>query len=688
MPTLEDHLKIYHPNKLKDLLDKYRHPNTQKLADGGTILTPEELVNASEMHSEPQDFIKRYLDKNNTARPDLDQSLLDQELANELKTSKQQKMPTANSEPYYPEGTKRPWELEAEKEAFKTKNAVSRNPIGEVKSGTLIGSPTTTEGVPIGKSYIPNSDVAIRPSTSIANNTEVPILSKAQTLLNGLGTGGMNAAGMGLGMGALQEGLKDPESATSKLKQLYDIPDDNFLKLQGISTNNNIKLPSNKNSALIGDQVPGAIRGPYDPNEKQSDEPPIQETLASAELPDNFDIEESPSSIQEPSQAKKILDAFKLIQDSHGEGLRSAQDVSNKNQLYANLSKAANQFSAGAIGGHGVAPAKYDNSTLEDLLKSSQTPIQQYEQQVTNEKYDVNSEYSNALKQALTPMFEKAGISKEQLQNMNGASLEKVAPWITQQVKAEEMKKWNLQLANIRKENQEDLREKTQAGRALTQAGKMIQTSGGNTGTQLRNRIAQSGNIFSTLGIDADVTKEEINQIPLEKLDKAKKLQVVESAIELNKMLSGSGVPAASTLDKLLLKSGKNSATDVVDWMQNTQTPREQGQYLKDILNIATNSRDTAKKQLTGFNQDLLPSLALVKKHYPGDYQNLIKTNRLMDVDEYQQALEEDKKTKEANKIASKILSPDKLSAYATQHSMSEDEALKWLTSQGYTLGK
>lgn len=186
-----------------------------------------------------------------------------------------------------------------------------------------------------------------------------------------------------------------------------------------------------------------------------------------------------------------------------------------------------------------------------------------------------------------------------------------------------------------------EARERLMADSQLNQASKQIQTSGGTRGNDIRAGLENTARIFSTLGVDPNknFTLEDAKKIKPETLDKATKMQVVESAVELNRLLAGRGVPAASTLQKLIPDNVDIRVADLQQKLTSKPTEAEQGAYLKQIIEIAARMRDYLKLQNLQLNQQLIPGFSLIKKYNPEGYKDLLTVHNLMDIDEYKDYL-------------------------------------------------
>lgn len=234
------------------------------------------------------------------------------------------------------------------------------------------------------------------------------------------------------------------------------------------------------NPALVQGNTPGTIKGPYNPDRPTAVTPPANPPMP-ASIPEPNAASTDKSS---PDYMKGLLDQIKAIQDTHKSDLADAQGRANQNEFYANLGKAANQFSSGvsAMGGHGlISPAKVDNNIQDSLLKTAQSPVKQYEERVANEKNDPNSGLSKAMQLAIAPTFAKInGGNIDGLDHMSFESMNKFAPILAKQVYTSEIMKYNQQkqdTANEFKERTADRGDQRLGMSADTQANRLYQSA-------------------------------------------------------------------------------------------------------------------------------------------------------------------------------------------------------------------
>ena len=342
----------------------------------------------------------------------------------------------------------------------------------------------------------------------------------------------------------------------------------------------------------------GKILGPYNPATAGPLVPP----------PSTEESTEETSTSENP--IARTLAAFKAMQDDHAKNLTEAQQAANKNEFNANLAKAAMQFSSGAtgMGSHGiVSPAKIDTSVLDSLLKTAKTPIDQYEQQVANEKHDPNSGYSMALKTALAPLMEKAGVSEEALSGMNGASLEKVAPWITKQVQAQDRQKYLELIQGTKKSAADEKAERS----ALQQTEGMLESARGNPVVAQAEKdiyAAQKANSLANLYGDPNKLSSQ---------------QVATLRNEIAKIAVG-GVSSQHELNALDPKALQGQLAGVWSRFSNTPTPANAGAFIKQYQEYANTITKDAQKVIEDKYGRVIESR---KKSLGEDNYNTLKHN-------------------------------------------------------------
>lgn len=387
-------------------------------------------------------------------------------------------------------------------------------------------------------------------------------------------------------------------------------------------------------------------------------------------------VDEAPEEGRGPSSESLAQTLFNPESLNTIAKLREAQGAANDQTNQANLFKAIEMLNSGLIGkSMGVAPPKSNTEFWDQYAKQGQQKVEQFKDLAEQEKNDPESAASKNMNKFVEDTLKKAGFETGTIKGMSYNDLQKIFPQITNlatQKQAQEARTKDLELKRemLQHEKQKgaDNQERNIAARQLGSIGKTVANSGGARGNQLRNGLDQAARIFRTVGVDDKLSPKEIEDLDVATLDKNKKLAIMESALELNKLMSGSGAPASKTLDKLILKSGASNAVDALDWLTNKQNPRQQGEYLKDILKAAGRVRDYNREQLTEMNQGVISSLGLAKKHYPDQYKQFLESNNLMDTEEYNVS----KKEAKSQPSMVKVISPQGITGSIPKEKLSE----------------
>jgi hypothetical protein len=110
------------------------------------------------------------------------------------------------------------------------------------------------------------------------------------------------------------------------------------------------------------------------------------------------------------------------------EGLQAAQERQKDLQFLANMNRSAAQFSQGL-----ARTGKLDTSVADAVEKQGQQEVENYQQQVSNQKNDPNSAYSKGLKD-----YFKTKLGMTIKGNPSGADLEKLMPFAVREFEAEQ----------------------------------------------------------------------------------------------------------------------------------------------------------------------------------------------------------------------------------------------------------
>ncbi len=320
----------------------------------------------------------------------------------------------------------------------------------------------------------------------------------------------------------------------------------------------------------------------------------------------------------------KLFDIEKGFTRNTVRDLASVQDTANKLRFLNTLQQSFDKIGggiAGAMGGVVVKPGDKFTALSEqaDALES------QYKERAAKEADDPESQYSASLRNFAKPVLARMGIADADklIDGMSGNQIAKILPQIKDMYEVEVRSKILKQQTDFRRKGQQDLADL----RTYNQLPKALETIGGPAGNRLRARIQQAGNIYGTLGVNPkEFNKMSDDQIE-DKLDEKTKLQIVESALEVNSLLSNSNSPAASTLNKLLMDSGYQRGMNALDFLANKQFARSQGKYLRQILNMTARVEKTALDELHNMKVRALSGYSRFadNPYIAGDFNNLLQ---------------------------------------------------------------
>lgn len=487
-----------------------------------------------------------------------------------------------------------------------------------------------------------------------ASGNALGAASGAATMMGSAAALPLAAASLGVAGGASM-GRQQADTDVNEMGMVS--PSKEELSGQSLQGNNPTDLLA-VNAAKYADQFGGSTPAPIVPSVQQELET-LKAKEDSSNTPDQkvaakiASMRSGGSSVSPESIERKPADEG--FTDNSVENLRKVQEEANRQKNMADLRNTA-ALAASAAAGEKYNTKPSDISEIvkmnEGQKKDADSLISQFQDRGEKEKSDPKSAASFQARSLAKAMLKQAGINIPIPDNVSANDLEKRFPQLQHMATAKESLELRKQMAEqssqdrqLNREMMFDRNEKTQAARALQQGARQVQTAGGTRGNQIRARLDQSNNIFSTMGIDPNFTAKDVEAIDPKTLNSQNKLQIVEGAIELNKLLSGSGVPAQATLEKLVPKNIKMDATNVMDYMTSKLNPREQGQFIKDILKITARARDYAKAENTKLSQGAVASMALAKKHYGDEYKDFLEANNLLDTDAY---LEQKKQTSQS----------------------------------------
>ncbi len=374
-----------------------------------------------------------------------------------------------------------------------------------------------------------------------------------------------------------------------------------------------------------------ARSGSFLPQEQTSSIPEQQPTQG----PSPASVPES-SSDQAPSRKQQVFDFGKG-------GLGTVENLKNVQQEAKDMREGAQLTRLGEIIGTGIG-GLFDRGTITKPVlgeylsgqeKEADRKVGDYMQKVEMEKNDPSSPISKGYRD----LMKRMGVTIKG--DASAASLEKLFPVLEKMQAAEmnaEAKKlqaaqaayWKQAAHNLKTEKQKDTNEGKASNQLATLKNRMV-SGGGLVGNQIRQGIVGAERIFNTVGIDPNITLEQVSKMPVEKLDTVTKLGIVESAIELNRLLSGSGVPAQKTLQKLIPQNILMGTTTVKDYLTSELNPAQQGQFIRELLKVTARVRDSAKEHNNEMMKKYLAGSTFIKEHDPVGYQNMLEEFKLSD---------------------------------------------------------
>lgn len=315
--------------------------------------------------------------------------------------------------------------------------------------------------------------------------------------------------------------------------------------------------------------------------------------------------------------------------------LKRAQDSRDSDMQNANILQGAGMIAAG----FGRQDKNLMEPAAENMRKNSGIELKKLEENITIRDKDPNSAESKMWRTMIKDSF-----GKDIDPNVSADTLKKLFPELR-----------NMQIAKARIENAKQVKnqqisdkESVLARRQLMTLKNSIIAGGGIAANQDRVRIGTADNIFNTIGVPTNVTPEEVDKLDSNMLNKNARLQVSELAIELNKLLSNSSVPAQKTLEKLIPNNIMMDTTKFRDYFTNKLNPAKQAEFIKTVAKIAARVKESSKERNDIMAQKYLAGTENIEKYHPDDYKQVLDELNLT------HPTERAKQTRAKNKIISK----------------------------------
>lgn len=438
-----------------------------------------------------------------------------------------------------------------------------------------------------------------------------------------------------------------------------------------------------------------SVEEPKEPVDIEKLKQMVQEGKESPEKPTQPE-EKAPSEDRQSSLAR-LLAAVKP--DSNG--LAEAQKQRDQNIAGQQIMKGAMLLSAGA---HKANPDR-TLKVVGEQDKYVGLPVEKYKEQLENQQYDPNSPMTKTIEEYLKskglqtipgtsaadylkvmPFLAKDEALKTKIQQTmitqtnkmkegeaNRESREKVAG-AQQKLYADRTK-----AMDERSKSVVGTRQDMQMQRRFDQLNKALREGGGQPVVQNRLAMQRANNLFLTNGVDPKVGEHDIDKIPDAKLNKINRINVIETGIELNRLLTGSGVAAQNTLNKLVPNNVNMTASQVQDYLTSKLNPAQQSQALKAYMKIAARVRDQSRTNVQGYQKQVLSGAGQIMDYFPEQSKMLLDEHELTPKDLKGAKKEAAPSTSNKGQINSSLLSD-----YATKHNISPEKAAEFLKGQGY----
>lgn len=375
----------------------------------------------------------------------------------------------------------------------------------------------------------------------------------------------------------------------------------------------------------VADQPPVPLRGTDVAYPEEQQEQPLEaasetKKAAAGTKPKAAPAAKKAEAPQSPTQ--ELAQSMASVADDNG--LQKAMDQRDLIVLANQLGKASELVGTAISGAKPTAAGMFDTN-----VGLAQQKVSDYKELLANEENDANSAVSKNYRDFLARYGVKApeNITAKQVKDT-------LLPFAFKDKEAEEARAGKLEEAKYRQAALAATREQTQAYRdamiserrdrqARTQLEAMKNkalSGGGKPASDIRTRINGANAIFATAGVDTGIDDKGIEQLQDKELNQLPPQFIAELAIETNRMLTGSGVPAQSTFKKLLPKNIAMDQAGLEAYVTSKMTPANQASFVKQILKTAVRVRDNSKKQNAELMKQYVSGTSHIAERLPEDY--------------------------------------------------------------------
>ncbi len=238
------------------------------------------------------------------------------------------------------------------------------------------------------------------------------------------------------------------------------------------------------------------------------------------------------------------------------QAMQSAQQVASQNQLYANLGRAFGGLANSTYGHTG----QNDTRIFDALDKSSQAPVQQEAEREAVQGQDPNSDLAKQLRKIYKPIFEKAGLDTDALDDLGADEIKAYAQnpleFMDKQKTLEANKQLALKTAETNAQSRNDLRQQAMDMKATDAQSKAYTTMRKDLESFRGNQSVQQAAIAVQ---NSDKALALVNSKPTSQ-------NLALLADEMGKIASG-GVPGEHGVQALLPNNLNTKVAEIQAWV-------------------------------------------------------------------------------------------------------------------------
>lgn len=280
---------------------------------------------------------------------------------------------------------------------------------------------------------------------------------------------------------------------------------------------------------------------------------------------------------------------------------------------------------AGELLGSSIAGTKpvADKLFQKNIELAQQIP-EDYKQKIGMEAYDANSDISKNYREFLKRYMDVVP------ENLTAAQIkEAILPTVQTEVKNKAATEKSQALQDYRKDRLEQAKISLAKRQLESLKTRVSDRMGGVAGNTLRNRVQSADAIYGTVGIPIENMELDVDKLSDVDLNKLPPQMVAELAVEANRLLTGTGVPAQSTFQKLMPKNARMSEATIRNWVTSEMGPANQASFVKLILKTASRIKRNSQKTLANMTKTAFAGTEHIRSQLPEDYDSVIRSLNL-----------------------------------------------------------